>query len=267
MKKDESDFNASTDITCEFEKGALALTVNASAKIKNVELFVAEGVTDSAKRCWQKVVGGKKQEDGSYKFTYLPYQKSAQATFFALVTCLNGFVAGTKIINKKFSETDVLPSHKSKILYSSRIDGAESVFSALNQEQDNNAKINLIDKELVTVKKGPMEIEGVGCKWGLNTFKFATEKDRPNDDSILMFDVYSKTSGEIRVSLVADYFGKKTVYTERVKLLGGDVWQNVKIAINRYKTPEGMGLKTYEKIEAIQFDGQDEFLINNALWV
>ena len=82
-----------------------------------------------------------------------------------------------------------------------------------------------------------------------------------------MFDVFSKEKGEMQVKLIADYFGAKVEYIETVKLLGGDVWQNVKIAINRYKTKEGMSLKTYEKIQAIEFSGQEEFLLNNALWV
>ena len=48
----------------------------------------------------------------------------------------------------------------------------------------------------------------------------------------------------------------------------GDVWHNVKITRNKFKTAEGMPLKNYDKINAIAFVGEDcEFLINNALWV
>jgi hypothetical protein len=51
-------------------------------------------------------------------------------------------------------------------------------------------------------------------------------------------------------------------------LLGGDVWHNVKLTINRFKTAEGMALKSYENIDAIEFNVQGvKYLINNALWV
>ena len=50
-------------------------------------------------------------------------------------------------------------------------------------------------------------------------------------------------------------------------MVGGDVWQNVRIEQNKFKTPEGMILKSYEKIEAIEFDFDGECVINNVLWV
>lgn len=267
LKKEKTDFCANVDISCEIIDGKICVDVLADGLIKTVDLFASEEISDPSKRCWQKVCKGVKKENGVYSFEYLPYQKSAQATFFAQITYKNGFVAGTRIINKKFTEKDVLPSHKSKILYSSRLCNAEVVFSAANQDIENGARINLHDKRRVVVKKGPMGIEGVCCKWGLLTFKFATEKDRPMNDALLMFDVYSKNAGEMKVKLIADYFGAKVEYSERVKLIGGDVWQNVKISINKYKTAEGMGLKTYDKIEVVEFLGDEEFIINNALWV
>ena len=267
LKKEHSELNQDADIACEIVNGKIDVEVTVLGTTKTVELYAAEEVTDPAKRCWQRVEDGKKHDGNVYKFEYLPYSNSMQVAFFACITFKNGFTISTKIINKKFTANDLLPSHKSKILYSSRLPYAESVFSAAEQDAETNTKINLIDKKRVQVQKGPMGIEGVGCKWGLLTFKFAAAKDKPAEDGILMFDVYAKDKGELSVRLIADYFGKKIVYTEKVKLLGGDVWQNVKIAPNRYKTAEGMGLKTYDKIDAVQFDADVEFLINNALWV
>ena len=54
----------------------------------------------------------------------------------------------------------------------------------------------------------------------------------------------------------------------RVNVFGGDVWHNVQLEKNRFKTAEGMVLKSYEKIDAIEFSvDEGEFLLNNALWV
>ena len=267
LKKDKSQFTADVDVSCEIIDGKIRVEVLADGQIKNVELYASEEIVEPAKRSWIKVGELKKGEDSKYVFNYLPYHNSNQANFFAQITFKNGFVAGTKIINKKFNAKEILPSHKSKILYSSRVENNETVFHGANQDLFDNHKINLEDKKRVFVKKGPMGIEGVGCKWGLLTFKFSAEKDKPIDDAILMFDIFSKEQGEMQVKLISDYFGAKTEYIETVKLLGGDVWQNVKVAINRFKTKEGMVLKTYGKIEAVEFIGNEEFLINNALWV
>ena len=51
-------------------------------------------------------------------------------------------------------------------------------------------------------------------------------------------------NSELR-KMIADYFGKKTEYCCTFTLVGGDIWQNVKIEQNRFKTFEGMILKTY----------------------
>ena len=171
------------------------------------------------------------------------------------------------MINKKFTENEILPSHKSKIIYSSRLCGAESIFSAANQLAVSDTEINVSDKKRVCVKKGPVGINGVFCEWGLVTFKFASQKDRPLEGAILMTDVYAKEEGTFTVKLIADYFGAKTEYLATFKLLGGDVWQNVKLEMNKFKTAEGMGLKSYEKIDAMEFVCDQEFLINNTLWV
>lgn len=266
LKKNTGKLKADVDIACEIKNKKIEIFVSVDGDVKGVELYASEEIHNPAKRCWQMVCGGKKV-DGGYVFEYSPYHKSSQASFFAQVTYKNGFVAGTKIINKKFTEKEVLPSHKCKILYSSRTCGAESIFSAAHQFTDTKTQVNIEDKKRIEVKKGPLGIEGVSCEWGLLTFKFATAKDRPIDGSILIIDVYAPTNGTFTVKLISDYFGAKIEYLASVNLLGGDVWQNVKFEINKFKTAEGMGLRSYDKIEAIEFTSDVEFIINNALWV
>ena len=128
-------------------------------------------------------------------------------------------------------------------------------------------KVYADDKRRVKVGKGPMGIEGVYSKFGLLTFKFKAVKDMPAEDAILMFDVYSKKAEEFTIKLISDYHGAKIEYLSVVKLVGGEVWQNVKVEMNKFKTVEGMPLKKYEIINALEFSSNSEFLLNNALWV
>jgi hypothetical protein len=90
----------------------------------------------------------------------------------------------------------------------------------------------------------------------------------PIEGSILMLDVFAKESGVLTIKLISDYFGEKIEYVCQQNIVGGEVWQNIKVEINKFKTIEGMALKTFDKINAVEFDMKDgEFLLNNILWV
>ena len=90
----------------------------------------------------------------------------------------------------------------------------------------------------------------------------------PNSDSIFMLDVYSKNDGELVVSLIADYLNQKIEYFTKVNIKGEDIWHNVQLPINKFKTKEGMPLKDCTKIQAMTINVREsEYLINNALWI
>ena len=111
-----------------------------------------------------------------------------------------------------------------------------------------------------------MEIAGLFCPTGVTTFKVNVEKYKPLQGAMLMFDVFVKSGCNFSVKAITDYFGARTVYTAQFKLFGG-LWQNVKTEINNFKTAEGLGLKSYENLQALEFSADEEFLINNILWV
>lgn len=81
-----------------------------------------------------------------------------------------------------------------------------------------------------------------------------------------MLDVFVQNDCDLHVKAITDYFGNKTEYVAGVKLFG-NLWQNVKLENNNFKTAEGMSLKTYEHVEALEISADEEFLINNLLWV
>ena len=262
-----SKFNPESDISCEIKNGKLEIKVSTNGKPKKIELYASEEIFVPAERSWVKVCDFEKV-DKCYCFEYLPYHLSGQATFFAQIYYDNGFILSTRVINKKFSPEEVAFKHKSKILYSSRICGNESVFTLAHPERLNSSKINIEQAPMVFVDKGPMGIDGICSKFGLLSFKFNTKKDMPIEGSILMLDVFAKESGVLTIKLISDYFGEKIEYVCQQNIVGGEVWQNIKVEINKFKTIEGMALKTFDKINAVEFDMKDgEFLLNNILWV
>lgn len=234
--------------------------------LKKLTLYAAEGEIKPQLRSW-RVVEQERLEDGRFVFKYNPYYKSKMVSFFARAVYNNGFSRSSAVVYKRFNEDEVSSVQKYKILYSSRISGASSSFYPDYENYLPPFGIETVPSIGTTVKKGPMDMTGITCSRGLLTFKVNIEKYRPTDGMLLMFDVYAKEGCILTVKLVTDYFGKKAEYCAAINVHGGDVWQNVKIEQNKFKTFEGMILKSYEKIEAIEFVSDSECVINNALWV
>lgn len=228
--------------------------------IKEVSVFVSEGTLDPKYRSYYKVSGTEKS--GKFYFEYTPYYQSKFVVAFAEATYQTGYTVSSPIICKKFSAEQIQKECKSTVVYSNRKINGESVFAGLSEnlfDYDNTSK--------VVVKNGPMDISGVRAEKGLITFKVNAEKDCPKDDAILLLDLFLKESGEFSVSLIADYFGSKTEYRATVSVEGGKVWHNVMLEIGKFKTAEGRVLKNYQGINAIIFNCESTYLINNVLWI
>ena len=113
-----------------------------------------------------------------------------------------------------------------------------------------------------------MDILGVSCARGLNTFAVGNDRYQPANNSLIMLDVFVKESAKLTVKFVVDVLGEKKEYFAQSNLLGGEIWLNVQFAMNKFKTAEGLVLKDFSKVEALQISVEgSEYLINNLLWV
>ena len=187
---------------------------------------------------------------------------------FANVRYKNGFETSTNIVSKRFKQEEIASSYKVTLLYSSRIENGQSIFSPISFSEKNAKMIDIVNKGEIKVKKGPMNIDGICCDSGLRTFVVGSKKYMPINGSMLMLDVYAKQESMLTVKLIVDVLGSKIEYFSKIKMLGGDIWQNVQIDMNKFKTAEGMVLKDYLKINALEMHVEgSEYLINNVLWV
>lgn len=258
------------EIKCDLVDGKIKMEVSLSTKnLKNLCVYVSEEIAHPALRCWHKVVDGNKISADTYEFTYCPKAQSEIICAFAQAEYKNGFTISSNVVSKRFTSDQVDNTCSlNNLIYSSRIEGMESIFCTGKEKDQNNLVIDNFGQREIEVNKGPMQMEGVYCKGGLLTFKTASKTQRPKDDAMLMFDYYSKGQSVLTVKMIANFLGEKVEYMSSVNCLGGDVWHNVQFERNRFKTAEGMVLKSYEKIDAIMFESSDEeWLINNALWV
>ena len=268
LQKEKITLPSDIDVKCEMVGGKAEIELDiADNEAKEVNVYLAQEYANPELRGWHKI-GVDKCDDGKYRATYLPYTESGLFTVFALLKDKNGFVIGSNIVGKRFKAEDVGHTYKNTILYSSRKENAHTIFVPARPSEKNPDNANVFNDGNVVVKRGPMGIEGVGCSGGLLSFIIGSKKYKPNDSAMFMIDVYAKEQSTLTVKLITNYFGEKMEYMYSANVLGGDVWHNVQIDMNKFKTAEGKTIKEYLKVEAIEIDVKDtEFLINNALWV
>lgn len=257
-------------IKAEVENAQITISVSPDmANLKEVELFVSEEVCASHQRSWKKRSKLIRTTGDTYEFSYSPYGKSKRVFFFARATYKNKFSVCSPITSIKFEETDVAFKNKSVILYSTRVQDGETAFCTFRENVSGVIGVSLIETEEVSVSPAIDETEGLTSKNGLITYRLKAQKYRPKEDALLMFDVFSKTSGVIKVSLHAEISKTEVLYTANVKVLE-NVWQNVKLYKNSFKTKDGAPIKDFSNVFALSMcseNDETEFLINNALWV
>lgn len=255
------------ELKSQIEKGKIQIQVTPDAEqLKNVCVYVAEQTIEPSLRCWNKITD-KEKKGNCYTFNYAPYSKSGMIIYFATAEYKNGFSVSSVILSKKFTEDIVNTTYKDNVVYSSRLQNSISVFTSAQESGGRPTGVRLGSENVVKELVGPMSIKGANCYGGLLTFKMNADKYKPKDDAILMFDIFVKENTEGVVKLLANYFGEKIEYVAKVKLTGGQIWHNVKLELKQFKTAEGMGLRDYSKIQAIEIDANGEYLVNNILWV
>ena len=103
---------------------------------------------------------------------------------------------------------------------------------------------------------------------GIVSYKINNAVDRPKAESILLADVYAPQGGKLTVKLVENLdTPRETVYAVSAELGGGEVWHKVSFPAMKFKTAEGMNLKSMDKINMIVFECGGKYLLNNILWV
>ena len=251
----------------EFADGAVKVEVAPDVKgLKNISVYFSEEEISSALRFWNRETKAVSFKDGVYEFKYTPYHGSGAVMFFARAEYSSGQKICSNVVYKKFDSDKTTQVNKRRVFYSSRMPLGVNGFYPAKEVSDGFIGINFDKDSTVRIKNGPMDIAGLGCKNGLLTFKINAEKYKPIDGAMFMLDVFLKGGGDFCIKAITDFFGTRTEYIATVKLIG-DFWQNVQVELSNFKTVEGMTLKSYEKVEALEFSAADEFLINNLLWV
>lgn len=254
-------------IRCEIADKKIKVYVKPfESNVKDVVVYAAEEILNPAFRQWQKITEYTEGDD-EMVFEYSPYDKSGIVFFFAEVIYKNGFSINSDIISKRFKSEEVLPTHKSKILYSSREENSDSAFYSAGVRNKKPSCIAITEQPQVEEKKGAMDILGITCESGLLSFRIGAKKYAPTQDGILIFDAYLKKDGTVTVKLITTRYGERVEYKAKTKVEGGEVWHNLKFSLSNFKSNEGMAIRSVESIQAMEINADTEYLINNVLWV
>lgn len=241
-------------------EGKVTLKVDCGGeKVKDIKIYCSENQLNPETRAW---------------FTYdapngeiFPELHSDKGLLFAYanVTYQGGLTLSTNLCVKNKEELNLAKSDGKRynIIYNSAM-GVDCF--GVYCPQSGGLK-DLLHACEIRVKEGPEGIPGITAK-NLATYKIGAVGFKGEPDESFKFDVYSLKEQELKIifkdtSELASGAGHFAV----VKLKGGNIWQPVEIKKEDLKTKEGIALKGWENAAMVAFSAEDEFLINNILWI
>jgi hypothetical protein len=230
----------------------------------------ADVKTKSTYREWRCVhkEKGRTVKNGRFSHVIKPFAGATAAFVYAYAKYINGFRVTSRITFKKLPKTNA-SAVKSRWLFSeSELD----CFSVANYEEYSIGNI-FLEREAVPKKsEGYGGIKGAYSVGGMRTYKISSPRYIPEDNALLEFDVYTKESQAIWVSIEsADVSGEDERYTCEIEVRGGGKWKRTILKPTDFKGEKyGIPLKKFNKGSALVFacGGEEkEYAITNILWL
>lgn len=228
--------------------------------------YFSEGKISSNNRSYIAVDGNDVKENTKFTASYVVNKGVEFVTMFVKATYSNGFTISSDVVSLSVKSGEVYELNKSGIIYSSRNNDISSAFIA---EKSPLLPLNIDFSEDALIKTENAELNTVGatCNNGLLTFNVSNVNCNIKDDSIVLFDYLINDEMPLTVNLITDFYNEKKIFSCTVSFKGVNVWHNVKLELSAFKTQEGMPLRDLSKIEALSFNSESKFLINNVLWI
>lgn len=255
------------EISAKTEDGYIYVTVNPDKnELRKVDLYASEETLNPALRCWNFAAEQVEETKEGFVCRYLPYKYSGQVFFFATAKYTSGFSVSSRIICKKFDESEIQNESKSNIIFSSR----ENKYLLQPYFRRTDSIIAYMREKAtqeIRIERGAFDIEGITCAEGLRSLKINNKKDRPKEGSILLVDIYAPDGGDFKVSLTEGVLKDEVVYSATANVSGGEVWHKCSFNLNKFKTAEGLVVRDISRINSIIFEFEGKYLLNNILWV
>lgn len=259
---------APVDIVIEEDEGELVARIrfDPNGECKYCEVFMAEDNLDSSMRDWTRCALKRENSNEEQVFRLNAYKKAVRVFAFAKAKYSCGFAVSSKIAVKKLDKEYSNLTDKCRILYSSE-NGSDSF--TIDRFDNKVLADCFLDNSVPPVRlmNGPYGIRGLYSAYGLKLFRINDEKYRPAENALLKFDVYSPSACILQVTLCVKEGGKAEKYTCSLRLPGGNGWLNFILNAKDFKNANNKPLAQIGQAQYLTYYSNDEFCVNNLLWI
>ncbi len=232
-------------------------------RVEECKVFLNEGVLDPSVRNWVtcQVADSSKEGEGEVKFDYVISGNPEQIFALAVVKYKDGTSVCSKLMRKKTG--GILPK-RANLIYSGK-SGIDGITFYDKNSQESGIFVNLSD--CIQMVKGADGISGVYSRFGLVSYKFGEPACRMDENSIIKLDVYNDEYCNLKITMVSKSGEDRREFYYTKELDAGNIWKNIVISINEFKTPEGMGIRNFDEIFALRIYSESKYAINNILLI
>lgn len=256
-----------TEVKIENEQLRIEVSFDDEMPVKEVRVFVSEGVLMPALRDWYRVTDFEETEGNKITCTYNPDARSKIAFVIADITYESGVRLSSAINPCIFDDTIVSNRLRKQIIYDGSLEGAKAFIPNVNENM-LDCGLFMNEQEQIYIEKGPFGIKGITCRGGLKTFKLNDISDKPKNGSSLMFDVFCEEDAQLKIEFIENVFEEnQESYVYEMPLSGGKIWQNVIIEPTKSSNANNIHLKSFEKVNLMIISCDKDYLLNNILWI
>ena len=228
-------------------------------EVQEVQIFSSHEAVKNSVRYWSKLQLSN-VADGIYRAEFEVFDKTKSCYAYSNVRYRGGLILSTNLIEVGGEYLkDVSEGKKTKTIYANNMGATVfQIYSPLAQ------KGRVYDERKLEMQTGPFDIRGLSGR-DFATFALNDAKFIKGEDSVLAFDVYSKTEQELVLSVVTNYGPDQKVYSTQRKLVGGEIWQKICITHDELKCDRAKGLLGWSVCEVLCIHANDNILINNLV--
>ncbi len=251
---------------------AIVVECDKEGILEEAGIYYAEAdvKTKAAFREWRLVyrTDGRGVKNGIITHNVKPFAGATAVFVYAYAKYINGFRVMSKIICKRRSNPNAHAVKNRMLFHGEDVD----CFGIAEYKEYSVGNIFLERDAMPKLVKGYGGISGAYSVGGIKTYKISSPEYIPDESALLKFDVYSKTTQQLKVTVeVADVDRDTDRFVCRVEVKGGGKWKRVVLRAADFKGEQyGAPLQNFFDGSALSFDCGDEeqeFSITNILWL
>lgn len=230
-------------------------------KTQDVVVYVAREASKPSVRNWTKTAL-QKLADGVYRAEVDVFDNKQSCYAFCNLRYKGGLVlSGNMAQIDPEALGNVRLAKRTKTIFNDSMGmGTFKIYDPLG-----GAEATFNRNRSLKIESGPNGIKGI-CGRDFATFALNDAKFVKSEDSVLVFDVFSKEPQDLCVTIVSDYGQEQQKeYEVNKKLLGGELWQKICVTLSELKSRKGRTPAGWEDCEVLCFGSQQDIILNNLV--